>query len=329
MKINKPILIVLGEPNSVFIEILSKVLNKDNFKKKSKNPIILIGSKKLINSQLKKLKKNIKFRIIEFVNNKLPKLKNDIYLLDVKYKFTKPFESISAKSKNYISKSFEIGLKIINLKLSNLLINGPISKKYFLNYKYPGITEYIFKKSDIENSKKPVMLIFNKEFSVSPITTHISLKEVPKNINKEIIASNIEEINEFYKTKLNIKPRIAVLGLNPHCESKFKNNEERLKIIPAIKKLKKRNIKVDGPFSADTFFQKKNIKKYDTVVGMYHDQVLTPFKTIFGFNASNVTLGLPFLRMSVDHGPNVTMLGKNKSNTESLENIFNIINLLK
>ena len=88
-------------------------------------------------------------------------------------------------------------------------------------------------------------------------------------------------------------------------------------------------LKIFGPFSADTFFIKNNIRKYDSVIGMYHDQILTPFKTLYGFDASNITLGLPFLRMSVDHGPNHTMLGKNISSTQSLENIFNFINSIK
>ncbi len=328
MKTKKPILIVLGEPNSVFVEILSKVLNKTSIKKKISYPIILIGSKNLILKQLKFLKKKLKFRQIKKNQILYNKLGNEIYLLDVKYNFKKPFENISKKSKNYISRSFKEGLKILNLRLSDIIINGPISKKHFLSEKYPGVTEYIFDKSKKKLSKKPVMLIFNKKLSVSPLTTHIPLNEVSNKINKKLIINNVLTINNFYLTSLKIKPKIAILGLNPHCESKSKLNEERKIIIPAIKKLKKKKINISGPFSADTFFIKKNKTKYNSIVGMYHDQVLTPFKTIFEFDASNITLGLPFLRMSVDHGPNNTMLGKNKSNIDSLKNIFNFINSL-
>ena len=95
------------------------------------------------------------------------------------------------------------------------------------------------------------------------------------------------------------------------------------------KKLREKKININGPFPADTLFLKKNIKKFNVVIGMYHDQVLTPFKTVFGFNALNITLGLPFIRMSVDHGPNEAMMGKNKSNTKSLENIFNFIHSIE
>ena len=221
------------------------------------------------------------------------------------------------------------GLKFLNHGLSDIIINGPISKKHYLEKKYPGITEFIFDKADQKISQNPVMLIYNKKFSVSPVTTHIPLKNVHKKINEKLIVKNILLIHNFYRKYLHIKPKIAVVGLNPHCESNSKFNEDIKIITPAVRKLKNKNIKISGPFSADTFFLNENVEKYNSVVGMYHDQVLTPFKTIFEFDASNITLGLPFLRMSVDHGPNVKMLGKNKSNTGSLENIFKLINSLK
>ena len=105
-----------------------------------------------------------------------------------------------------------------------------------------------------------------------------------------------------------------------------KISEEARIIIPSIKLLKKKRVNINGPFSADTFFLKKNIKKYDVVLGMYHDQVLTPIKTLFNFNAINVTLGLPFIRVSPDHGPNVDMIGKNQSDPSS---IYYAIDFLK
>ncbi len=330
MKIRKPVIIILGEPNSVFIEILSKALNKKSIKKKINYPIIIIGSKNLIISQLKKLKKKLDFKIFDKKIIKNKKLLNKIYLIDIKYSFKKPFEAISKKSKKYISKCFQKGLYFLNSGISNIVINGPISKKHFLRNNYPGITEYIFHKSKNKLIKNPVMLIFNKKLSVSPITTHIPLKDVHKKIKEKKIINNILAIDNFYKKKINQKPKIAVLGLNPHCETKTKLNNEEIKLIkPAIKKLNKKKVNVSGPYSADTFFLKKNISKFHSVVGMYHDQVLTPFKTLYGFDASNITLGLPFLRLSVDHGPNESLMGKNKSNIQSIENIFNFIYSIK
>ena len=116
------------------------------------------------------------------------------------------------------------------------------------------------------------------------------------------------------------------MGLNPHCESIENVSEERSQIVPAIKYLTKKKIKISGPFSADTFFLKKNIKNFDIVVGMYHDQVLTPIKTLFEFKAINLTLGLPFIKVTPDHGPNHTMLGKKKSDPSSIFYAFRTLN---
>ena len=218
-------------------------------------------------------------------------------------------------SNNYIKKCFDLSLKIIKNNKAVGFINGPVSKKHFLKKKYPGITEYISKKI---YSNKQVMLIYNKKLSVSPITTHVPLKKVAKNITKEKIISNVIQINKFYMKVLRKKPNIAILGLNPHCETIDMKSEEKQKILPAINLLKKIKIKIKGPYSADTFFLKENLKNYDVVVGMYHDQVLTPIKTLFKFNAINITLGLPFIRVSPDHGPNFKMLGKNISDPSSI-----------
>ena len=169
------------------------------------------------------------------------------------------------------------------------------------------------------------MLIYNKKLSVSPITTHLPLKLVHKKLTKLKIINHVKLIASFYKKQFNKNPKIAVTGLNPHCESNYKSSEEIKIIIPAIKILNKKNIKIEGPFAADTIFLREQLNKYDIIIGMYHDQVLTPIKTLFGFEAINITLGLPFIRISPDHGPNVKMLGKNKSNPESLIQAINFL----
>jgi 4-hydroxythreonine-4-phosphate dehydrogenase len=223
---------------------------------------------------------------------------------------------ISNKSNLFIKNSFKIALDILKkTNYTKKLINGPISKKNFLNKKFLGITEYLAKKS---NSKKIAMLIYNKELSVCPITTHLPIKLVSKMITKKTIFEKIFLINDFYKIHRGFKPKIAILGLNPHCESVKNFNEDEKIVKPAVKKLTQLGYKISGPFSADTIFLKNNRKKFDVIVGMYHDQVLTPFKTLFEYDAINITLGLPFTRISPDHGPNIDMLGKNSSNPLSL-----------
>ncbi|WP_440670129.1 4-hydroxythreonine-4-phosphate dehydrogenase PdxA [Candidatus Pelagibacter sp. HIMB1483] len=308
----KPIIIVAGEPNSIFFEIYFKAIRY----KKFRSPIILIASFEILKLQMKRLNIKKKIRLIDFF--KLDEYKFDyryINLINVNYKQSKPFEKISHKSNDYIKESFNLALKILKKNFSNKFINGPISKKFFLNKKFLGITEYLANKS---KSKKFAMLIYNNELSVCPLTTHLPLKEVSKKISKKMLIEKITLIDSFYKNYLKITPKIGVVGLNPHCESIHPFDEDEKIIKPAIKYLSKSKYKVFGPYAADTIFLKKNRKKYDVIVGMYHDQVLTPIKTLFEYDAINITLGLPYLRVSPDHGPNETMLGKNLSNPQSL-----------
>ena len=314
---NKPIIIVSGEPYSIFLEIFFKIF-KSNFFTKYKRPVILIGSENILQMQMKKMNYCYKINLIKDNQIKNIKLNNKkINLIDVDLNFKKPFGKITNKSSRYIKECFDIAINIMRKKLGFALINGPISKKHFLNGKYNGITEYLANKTYKQNNE--VMLIYNKLLSVCPITTHIPLKDVHKKISTNLIFKKIISINKFYKNKLRKIPKFAVTGLNPHCESNFNNSEEDKIIRPAIIKAQKKKLKVKGPFPADTLFINKNVKKFDVIIGMYHDQVITPLKTLYNFNAINVTLGLPFIRISPDHGTNNQMLGKKKSDPTSLK----------
>jgi len=309
----KPIIIVAGEPNSIFLEIFFKSIQKNLYK----SPLIIIVCKKLLIKQMEHLGFNFKINQINPDNVNFKKLNNKkINIININYNFKNSFEIISKRSNSYIIESFKVALEILKKNRLSKFINGPISKKHFLEGKSLGITEYLAKKSKKEN--EVAMLIFNKKLSVSPVTTHLALKDVHKHISKQKIYTHVELITEFYKKNFKKKPKIAITGLNPHCESNFKDCEENAIITPAIKNLKTKNFKVEGPFPADTIFMQKHLNKIDVIIGMYHDQVLTPMKALFGFDAINITLGLPFLRISPDHGPNSYMLGKNLSDPKSL-----------
>mgnify|MGYP000424301319 FL=1 len=308
----KPIIIVAGEPNSIFFEIYFKAINY----KKFRSPLILIASLNLIKLQMKKMNIKKKIKCLNFLKINKYKLDNNyINLIDINYNQSKPYEKISIKSNDYITKSFDLALKILKRRISNKFINGPISKKYFLNKKYLGITEYLAKKS---RTKKFAMLIFNEKLSVCPLTTHLPLKNVSKKINRKLIVEKVKLIDDFYKKNFKKKPKIGITGLNPHCESVDIFDEDKRITKPTVKYLSKLKYNIFGPFAADTIFLKKNRKNYDVIIGMYHDQVLTPIKTLFEYDAINITAGLPFIRVSPDHGPNEQMLGKNISNTLSL-----------
>lgn len=161
------------------------------------------------------------------------------------------------------------------------------------------------------------MLIFNKEFSVAPITTHINLKDVQKKISKDKIVKKALTINNFFKKKFKKKIKIGVLGLNPHNDELRKDSFENSTILPSIKLLKKKKLNISGPFSVDEIFLRKKLK-FNVIIGMYHDQVLGPFKALFKFNAINITLGLPYIRVSPDHGTANDIIYKKKASPESL-----------
>ncbi len=302
---NKPIVIVPGEPKSIFFEIFFKTIKNNNFK----SPLILVTSSKILKSQFKKLRYKKQIKIIKLDNLNKIKLNNkSINLIDVPFNFNR-------NSNLYVKNCFEIAFRILKKKLTNKFVNGPIKKSKFFDKKYLGMTEYISHKFKV---KKNAMLIYNEKISVCPITTHLPLRLVSKEINQKTIKEKTILIDNFYRNVLGIKPKIAVTGLNPHCESILQFNEDNKILYPAIKSLRKKGFHISGPFSADTIFLKQNRIKFNVIIGMYHDQVLSPMKALMEYDAINITLGLPFFRISPDHGPNEKMINKNLSNPLSL-----------
>jgi 4-hydroxythreonine-4-phosphate dehydrogenase len=311
------IIIILGEPNSISSEIFLKSIN---ILKKSKLNFIIIGNFNLLKKQAIFLnyKKNL-----NFFNHEYNQIQyNKFNFIDIPYNQKKAFDLKKNKSKDYLSKCFLLALKLLKIKIGLGLINFPINKSKFTKNKYRGITEYIAKKTN--NKGKENMLLFNEEFSVLPLTTHISLKKVPKYISFKKIEQACKNVTFFYKKILKRKKfKIGILGLNPHNgEDGFIGNEEKKIIIPAIKKLKKR-YPIYGALSPDTSFLQRKKMKIDVLIGHYHDQVLTAFKNIFDFNAINITIGLPFIRISPDHGTGTGIVGKNIASPESFIKAIN------
>tara|TARA_Y100000389_G_scaffold48710_2_gene44055 strand:+ start:3848 stop:4813 length:966 start_codon:yes stop_codon:yes gene_type:complete len=307
----KPIIIVAGQPKSIFFEIFFKAIKS----KKIKSPLLIIASLNILKRYMSKINSKKKIRLLTLKNLEKIKLNNDnINLIDVNFK-TKSKKKFELESNYYVKNSFDVAFKLLKSGFTNKLINGPINKEKFLKNKFLGITEYI---SNEFKNKNVAMLIYNKDLSVCPITTHLPLRLVAKNISKKIICDKVALIHSFYKLNIGFKPKIAVTGLNPHCESILKFNEDEKIISPSINYLKKKGYKIEGPIPADTIFLKQNRKKFNVILGMYHDQVLTSIKTLKEYDAINITLGLPFYRVSPDHGPNEKMINKNISNPLSL-----------
>ena len=307
----KPILIIPAQVESVFFELLFKTLRK----KKFLSPLILICSIKIFTKNAKKYNYKGSVKIIKSKFDQVELNNKNLNIIDVDYKKSKVNKTQIILENKYLYKCFTIAFSLLKNKLTYKFLNGPINKKRFLNKKYLGITEFIAKKFKKKNIG---MLIYNNKLSVSPLTTHLPIKLVAQKITKKLIQDKLKLINNFYLKYFRFRPKIAVTGLNPHCESVLSFNEYDEIVSPAIKYSKKNKILAYGPYSADTIFLKQNRKKFDLIVGMYHDQVLSPIKTIYEYDAINVTMGLPFLRVSPDHGPNEKMINKDKSDPTSL-----------
>ena len=321
----KPLAIIAGEPNSISSEIIFKSWKLR--RQYTHKPLFIIGSIRLLNLQKKKLKHRIKIKKINknFKINELNGTELPVY--DIKYNQKKPFEKISDKSNKYIFKCFDVALKFIKNKKILGFVNCPISKESLFKNKHQGVTEFLSKKVDKKNNE--VMLIYNKSLSVSPITTHIPLSQVNKKISQYNIIKKVKIINNFYKKIFNKKPNFAILGLNPHNFSSSTKSEEKRIINKAIKRLAKMNIKVTGPVASDSSFMIFKKYKFDVIIGMYHDQVLAPFKALYNFSAINITLGLPYIRISPDHGVAENITGKRIANPNSLIESIKFFNYIK
>ena len=252
---------------------------------------MFIGSKKL----LKKNNVNI----------------NDLNIYDIKW------ESNNAK-RQYLENCFNKFYELFKCKKVHGLINLPLNKKEIFDHKFKGVTEFLANKFNRKN--KETMLLYNEKFSVSPLTTHIKIKNIAKEIKQKKIMINFLNIYNFYKKILKIKkPKIAILGLNPHNGTDFDaTTEEKKIIIPTIKLINKKfNNNIYGPISPDVSFLIRDNLKLNCIIGLYHDQVLTTFKYINKYDAANITLGLPFIRLSPDHGTAKNIIGKNKADPKS------------
>ena len=318
----KIITIVAGDPNSINSELIFKTWKNLNIIIKKK--IILIGNYNLICEQIKKLKFKINLSKINHIDDIQPL--NSLKILDFSLRFKDCFNVSKKDASKYVIGCLNYAHTLCKQGKINAFINCPIDKDLIKKKGIYGVTEFLGKKN-VSSKFSEVMFLHNKKLSVVPITTHLKIKDISKNIKEKLIVKKVKTLLFYYQKLFNKKPKIAILGLNPHNSELEKNSEEVKNIIPAIKKLKKYSI-INGPMVADNFF-KNEYKKYDVVVGMYHDQVLIPFKNFFKLDAINVTLGLDYIRVSPDHGTAKNLIGENKANSKSLIECINFLDNLK
>jgi 4-hydroxythreonine-4-phosphate dehydrogenase len=226
--------------------------------------------------------------------------------------------NIQAISGHTVFECIRKAVKLANNKDIDAIVTAPLNKEalHLAGHKYPGHTEIL---ASLTGTKDYAMLLYEKKLSIIHVSTHVSLLKAVTGLRRERIEKVIEIGNEVMKRLCKGEPRIAVAGINPHAgENGLFGNEEINEIIPAVKNMKGKGINVEGPIPPDTVFLQTLNSKYDLVVAMYHDQGHIPLKLI-GFNSGvNVTVGLPFLRTSVDHGTAFDIAWKGKANEESM-----------
>jgi len=245
---------------------------------------------------------------------------NHISLLEVSHLeerdliYGKPTKNSAKASVEYIKTAVTLALE----KKVDGIITCPVNKAIINEAGIPfsGHTELLAR---LTKTKRYAMLFWGEKLKVALLTIHEPLKRVPLLVTEEKLIALIELVDTFFKKKFKFSPSIAVAGLNPHAGERGLMGEEEIKIItPTIEKAKKMGINVNGPFPPDTVFHLAKNGYFDIVIAMYHDQGLIPFKLLHFYDGVNITIGLPIIRTSVDHGTAYDIAGKGIANAGSL-----------
>ena len=296
-----------GDPAGIGPEVTLKALSKN---KKIQNNFILAGDKNLYQNLISQ--NNLDLNLIKEDSNE-----EGVIFKHFPLKNNVSIGNPDVGNANYIIDILSHGALGCLKNEFKGLITGPINKELInqSGFEFSGHTEFL---ADIANVKKVVMLLMNKKLKIALLTTHIPLSEVPSKISKKNLENTISIISDEFENTWKIKnPSICLLGLNPHAgEGGYIGHEEEEILKPFVNSSPKN---VFGPISADTAFIEENINKYDVFLAMYHDQGLPVIKSMGFGNTLNVTMGLPFIRISVDHGTAYEIAGKNKADFSSMD----------
>ncbi len=310
------IAITLGDPNGIGPEVVLKCLD-DPLLMKRVEPVV-IGSKKALEVHSKSLGRRPPV-LIE--NMKTPVPKRGVRFLDTSEGEEASVEigQVTPKAGMMAMKAVDAGILLAKQKKISALVTGPISKLAIIRagYNFPGHTEYLAKKTKV---KDQVMMMVSRELRISLATAHIPLKQVSGKLTVNGLVAKLKRVQRSLVNDFGIiRPKIAVLGLNPHAGEKgVLGHEEEEVIIKAIKDAGNRGILALGPFPADGFFGSGQYCDYDCILAMYHDQGLAPFKILSFGRGVNFTAGLPIVRTSPDHGTAFDIAGKNQANEGSM-----------
>jgi 4-hydroxythreonine-4-phosphate dehydrogenase len=319
--------ITCGDLNGIGIELIIKVFS-DNRILEQCTPVIF-ASNKVINFYRKTLPEfNFNWQNIKDLSRLNAKQMN-IYNCWEEDVVITPGQ-LTETGGRYAVKSLLAAVHSLKQNEIDGLVTAPIHKKNVQSaeFNYTGHTPFL---KNYFGASEVVMLLFANQFRVALVTEHVPVNEVTANLSKEIILRKLNILNESLKKDFGIdKPKIAVLGLNPHAgDEGLIGKEEETFIKPAIKEAKQNNLMITGPFSADGFFARQFHKRFDAVLAMYHDQGLIPFKALASGEGVNYTAGLPVVRTSPDHGTAFDIAGKGKADESSFHTaIFECIDII-
>lgn len=320
--------ISIGDVNGIGLEVIIKTF-VDNRMLEYCTPIVY-GSTKVASYYRKNIGVNdFSFNVISSPDLANDKRANIINCWEEDVKVT-PGESNETGGK-YAFLSLESAVNDLIAGKIDALVTAPINKNSIQSedFQFPGHTEYLQSKT---SSKDSLMFMIADDLRIGVVTGHIPVKEIAEKINVEGIVSKLKLMNESLKNDFWIeKPKIAVLGLNPHAgDDGLIGLEEKEIIEPAIEKAHEEGVFAFGPYPADGFFAGNAYKQFDAVLAMYHDQGLIPFKHIAFHNGINFTAGLPVIRTSPDHGTAFDIAGKNLASPESFrEAVFAALAIVK
>lgn len=308
--------ITMGDPAGIGPEVVVKALNSPKITR-SCIPVIF-GSYEIISQIAKKYAKNLKIEKIESLN-KIDKTKINLFdCTTIEPEEIKTGEINLASGKMSAEAVLACTGACLDKKI-DCMITAPLSKKglQLAGQGFPGHTELL---AYLTKSPSYAMMFVADKLKVVLTTTHLPLSEVAKNISIELILEKIKLANSNLKSLFKIKkPKIAVCALNPHAgEDNILGNEESSIIIPAINLAKMEKIEIFGPYPSDTIFSPKLHNKFDCILAMYHDQGLIPLKLSGVGNTVNLTLGLPMVRTSPDHGTALDIAGRGKADPKGM-----------
>lgn len=324
-KKNKPVIgITIGDINGIGPEVIIKSL-EDNRILKQFTPVIY-GSAKVISYYRKALdKENFNYQQISSIDKIAHKKVNVLNVWDETIEIN-PGQANETGGK-YAILSLQHAVKDLKDEKIDAITTAPLAKDLVQSdeFKFPGHTEYLTQEAGESDS---LMFLVHESLRVGVVTGHIPLNEVSSKVTKEKIVFKLQKMLKSLQKDFGIKkPRVAVLGLNPHAgENGLLGDEEHKVIIPAIEEVKKGHHIVMGPFPADGFFGMRTYKQYDGVLAMYHDQGLIPFKNMAFEEGVNYTAGLPFVRTSPDHGTAFSIAGNGQADETSFRNALYLAN---